>query len=749
MTQPDKDFPVAHIRRADDGKLHFHPLIDHLAGTAERAAAHAAPFGGAEWAWLAALWHDLGKFQPEFQAYIRAANDLDAHIEGGAPRRVEHSIAGALLAQQRLDPQRARWLGLLIAGHHAGLPDLHAGDGGAAALQPRLDRGHGAGLLEASLCAAPLELVAREAPTTPPPGHDRAERSEGLHLWLRMLFSALVDADFLHTEGFMDPARGGLRGGYPDIATLGVHLDRRLAELTAAAEPTPVNRLRAEILGHCRAAATEPAGLFSLTVPTGGGKTLSSLAFALDHARAHGKRRVVYVIPYTSIIEQTAEVFRRAFEGLGEVVVEHHSNLEADPLKETPRTRLASENWDAPVIVTTSVQFFESLFAARTGRTRKLHNLADSVVVLDEAQLLPPEFREPILAVLRQLTDHYGVTLLLSTATQPMLGTVESFDGGYRGLSAPREIIPRPAQLHELLRRTRVEWPDDLQTPVEWEALAEELAGHPSVLCIVNLRDDCRRLHALMPPGTIHLSALMCGQHRAEVIAGIKARLKAGEPVRVISTQLVEAGVDIDFPVVYRALAGLDSIAQAAGRCNREGRLDGLGRVKVFVPPSGNYGLIEKAVGATRELLHGLQGDALEPERFARFFHLFYAKIDSDRAGINELLKPDVLALRTVAERFRLIDDGYQRPVFIDYDEKASRLIAQLRDPATGPDRWVMRGLQRYAVNLTLKDHKRLVDDGFIEELYDGIWVQSAPELYDRELGVVLEPVTDAGSLVC
>lgn len=734
---------VAHIRLDDDGRPLFHPLPDHLLGTAELAASHAAPFGGEAWAWLAGMWHDLGKFQEAFQHYIHEANDLDAHIEGAAPSRVEHAVVGALLAEERFPGPVGRVLGLLIAGHHAGLPNLESGE---ASLRAGLERGRSGGLLHRALAKAPATLPEQSAPEGKPPGADRAEMEEGLHLWLRMLFSSLVDADFLHTERFMAPEREELRGGYPAIASLLEHFSAYMARLAEGAKPSEVNDARAEVLARCVERADEPPGLFSLTVPTGGGKTLSSLAFALHHARRHGKRRVVYVIPYTSIIEQTADVFRKVFDGLGEVVVEHHSNVE--PEREDHRTRLACENWDAPIVVTTSVQFLESLFAARTSRARKLHNLADSVVVLDEAQLLPPEFREPILSVLRHLTDHYGVTLLLSTATQPMLGTVERFDGGYRGLPDPNEIIPNPGALHERLRRTRVELPADLNEKTEWEALAEALMEHDSVLCVVNLRKDCRALHGLMPEGTIHLSALMCGRHRAEVIERVKRRLKAGEPTRVISTQLVEAGVDIDFPVVYRALAGLDSIAQAAGRCNREGRLEGLGRVKVFVPPSDNYGLVKTAVGATRELLHGLEGDPLEPDAFTEYFRRFYAGVGADQAGVMAMLKPDVLALRSVAEKFRLIDDGYQRPVFIDYDDRASQLIAQLRDPEVGPDRWVMRGLQRYAVNLTAKDHERLVRDGFVEEVYEGIWVQLRTELYDREVGVVLEPEVAPHSLI-
>ncbi|MEI2781414.1 MAG: DEAD/DEAH box helicase [Candidatus Competibacter sp.] len=293
---------------------------------------------------------------------------------------------------------------------------------------------------------------------------------------------------------------------------------------------TPVNRMRAVVLDRCRGAAEQAPGLFSLTVPTGGGKTLASLAFALRHARHHGKRRIFYVIPYTSIIEQTADVFRDVF---GEdAVLEHHSNLDSD--RETPRSRLACENWEASLVVTTNVQFFESLFAARPSRTRKLHNTLDSVVILDEAQLLPPDFLTPILGAIRELSRHYGVSFVLCTATQPALASRRSFDFAFDGLDEVREIVGDATavrELHKQLRRVEVALPEDLHAPTSWEAVAAELETHPRALCIVDRRDDARILHGLLPAGTVHLSGLMCGQHRAEVIAAIKRRLNAGEPI--------------------------------------------------------------------------------------------------------------------------------------------------------------------------------------------------------------------------
>ncbi|PIW44839.1 MAG: CRISPR-associated helicase/endonuclease Cas3, partial [Zetaproteobacteria bacterium CG12_big_fil_rev_8_21_14_0_65_54_13] len=334
-------------------------------------------------------------------------------------------------------------------------------------------------------------------------------------------------------------------------------------------------------------------------------------------------------------------IFRGIF---GDSVIEHHSSL--DPDKEDHKSRLASENWDAPIVVTTNVQFFESLFAARTSRCRKLHNIANSIVILDEAQLMPPEFLQPILKVMNLLSRHFGVTFVISTATQPALSKLE--DGFGRdlfkghGLEQVCEIISDPDALYRALERVNVELPADFQERRSWEDVAQAIAGYESVLAIVNTRKDARELYRLMPEGTIHLSALMCGEHRSQTIATIKQRLKDGLPTRVVSTQLVEAGVDLDFPVVYRAMAGLDSIAQAAGRCNREGNLSGMGKVVVFVPPKpAPAGHLLRAEQTTVSLMSGHKGDPLTRDNFTRFFENFYTGCELDKEGLETLLKPE------------------------------------------------------------------------------------------------------------
>ncbi|HFQ92195.1 MAG TPA: CRISPR-associated helicase Cas3' [Chromatiales bacterium] len=751
MDDPKEESFVAHARQDADGEWRLHVLADHLLGVSKLAAGSATRFGAEAWAGVAGQWHDLGKYSADFQAYIRSASgyDSEAHVSSEietAPGRVNHSTAGAIHAEKEFGLP-GRVLAYLIAGHHAGLPDWEKlGSDAGGSLRERLQRTE---LLEAALAAdIPEDILRAKQPALNIPGG-----KVGFALWLRMLFSCLVDADFLDTEAFMDDGKAQQRGAWPDLAALKMRFDEHMAQLTRNAADTPVNRLRNQILQQCRDKADHRPGFFSLTVPTGGGKTLSGMAFALEHAIAHGKRRIIHVIPYTSIIEQTAGIFRDIF---GEAVIEHHSSL--DPDRETTRSRLAAENWEAPIVVTTSVQFFESLFAARTSRCRKLHNIVDSVVVLDEAQLLPPEFLQPILGVLNLLVAHYGVTVVLSTATQPAARRNNFGKLLLRGLDDMEEIIEDPDALNAALKRVRVRLPGDFHTGASWEQIASEINQHESVLAIVNTRRQARELHALLPRETVHLSALMCGQHRSGVIASIKERLQRGAPVRVVSTQLVEAGVDLDFPVVYRALAGLDSIAQAAGRCNREGRLD-CGEVVVFVSPEpAPPGIMRHAAAKTVSTLAGREGDPLSLENFGQFFRLFYDGTDPDKKEIEQLLTPDkelAIQFRTAAKHFRLIEERGEAvlaryypikdPETGELDRTIDSLLGKLKNE--GPSRWLMRKLQRYSVNVSDWHFQSLRDDVQIEEIWPGVWAQMAgTTLYDSVLG--LAPDSDAPAAV-
>ncbi|MBP6057546.1 MAG: CRISPR-associated helicase Cas3' [Nitrosomonas sp.] len=730
--QKETKIVLAHVRQDPDGEWREHALDEHLIKVSKRAGEMAQKFCSADWAKIAGLWHDLGKYSAEFQEYIKKASgyDAEAHIEG-APGRVDHSTAGAIHAINSFD-KHGRILAYLIAGHHAGLPDWYSSESGGKALSVRL--GQPALLSRVLAQKIPSDLLEQEKPSSPVLG-DR----NGFALWLRMLFSCLVDADFLDTEEFMDKDKSDARRIERTLMQMLPVFDRYMSGKTSSAKPTLVNSIRADVLLQCRIRAALPPGIFSLTVPTGGGKTLSSLAFALEHARYHGKRRIIYAIPYTSIIEQTADIFRDIFKEYPDTIIEHHSNLETK--KETAKSRLATENWDAPLIVTTNVQLFESLFSSKTSRCRKLHNLVDSIVVLDEAQLLPPEFLQPILDVLNLLATHYRVTFVLSTATQPALNTTKDSFGRTvrRGLDNVREIIADVDALYTVLDRVKVELPSDLNQPTSWDDLAKELCKHDAVLAIVNTRNDCRELWQRMPRGTIHLSGLMCGQHRSRIIRYIKWRLKKNKPLRVVSTQLVEAGVDLDFPVIYRALAGLDSIAQAAGRCNREGKLE-KGKVIVFVPPKpAPKGLLRFGEDATKDVWHNHPKNPLERKQFARYFDLFLSKPNLDEHGIGDLLEVGAgleVQFRSAAEKFRLIDDSETQAVFVGYNREGKALLNMLC--SKGPERWLMRKLQRYSVTLYRHDLNRLLADGDIEEFQPGMYAQVGDTLYHPQIGLLL-----------
>ena len=746
-----------------------HGLDEHLRSVGNLAAGF-APDSVKAVVRLAGQWHDLGKRRPGFQAYIRQAGVVNAHIERIADRDKTHSAAGALWAAQHLEQSHGaqgkiigRLLQYVIAGHHAGLDNWEGGNGpGLAArlegedaqreLSEALAHSQADDILHATLPGIDLHSVAIT--------NEHQKLTPGrFALWVRMVFSALVDADFLDTEAYMDGRKTEARKGERDLRPL---LSELSVYLGSFGEPkTAVNRIRSEVLTQCRSKASLPPGVFSLTVPTGGGKTLSSLAFALEHAVHHGKQRIVYAIPYTSIIEQTADVFRQVFKALGEdAVIEHHSNAESNPEDETTRSRLACENWDAPLIVTTNVQLFESLFARKTSRCRKLHSLINSVIVLDEAQLLPVEFLQPVVDVLRYLVQDFGVTVLLCTATQPALNTPPSVDpqrGLRRAVGAVTEIIADVPALYRALERVRVHLPPSLETPRSWPELADEIAQHDAALTIVSRRADAAELYRLIKDRADgarcwHLSALMCAQHRSDAIAEIKNALTerrdalaAGwdaAPVHVVSTQLVEAGVDLDFPVVYRALAGLDSIAQAAGRCNREGKLPEPGAVHVFVPPTkAPPGLLTLARDICKAVWRGSPADPFALPLIDLYFkRLYHDAPSTDKARICDLLKlePDLTAMslpvqfRSAADAFKLIDQKDGATVLVRYSSSNARddvnaLIGMLeRD---GPARWLMRKLQRYGVTIYQHQVRRLVDMGDIVE------VASCPGLYVQREG--------------
>lgn len=760
----DAEF-IAHVRKEAGGSYAVQTVTEHLEGTARLAGDFAEAFGNRDWGELLGWWHDLGKFTPAWQKHIRKGsgyNDEAFHETSGG--NVNHSTAGAILAFERFsNPIIARLLSYGIAGHHAGLPDWEPDEAGGDLVNRLFDTLHGDELRSDEMAVIkeiePAAIFLKKPlPRSAPMGVVGPEEAkvarEHTHLWIRMLYSCLVDADFLDTEAFMEHEKAATRGHYPLLHELKTRFDDFMDRMQASAPCSVINRRRREILETCRQKASSKPGFFSLNVPTGGGKTLSAMAFALGHALTRGKKRIVMAIPYTSIIEQTAAVYAEVFGT--NAIVEHHSNI--DPEKETTRNLLASENWDAPIIVTTNVQLFESLFASRSSACRKLHNLVDSVVILDEAQMLPPSYLRPILSALRGLVERFGATVVLCTATQPALeGRIGAGKTDFSGLSNVTPIIEDPIVLASDFRRVSFSFPRLEAGSVEWSEIAKRLVKHDQILCVVNTKRSCRELHTLMPEGTIHLSAFMCGEERSDVIAEIKEKLKMGEKVRVISTQLVEAGVDIDFPVVYRAMAGLDSIAQAAGRCNREGRLNTearLGQVIVFDPPVPSPpGHLRKCEDAFREVLRANPNLDPNPNDFHEYFRKLFAAVnDFDRPKFQERVLKECteakLQFRTLARYFHLIDDQAQKGLIVSYRGKnaeSDSLIDRLQSGYI--DRNLLRRLQRFTVSVPICLLAIVLENGMVAET-NGFFVQTNPALYKKGIGLDIDAEWAPESLI-
>ena len=577
------------------------------------------------------------------------------------------------------------------------------------------------------------EISLPQALPAPPLQADKHHPFFSYAFFTRMLYSCLVDADYLDTEAFYAGLEGKTvqRGDYPDLPQLQQQFNRFIGKFrrpmaNAAQESeeqqrnAALNRLRSEILDHAVAQAAQTKGLFTLTVPTGGGKTFTSMAFALEHAKRHGMRRVIYVIPFTSIIEQNAAEFRKAFGDLGEAaVLEHHSTFDDSKLQgenSKDKLRQASENWDMPVVVTTAVQFFESLFADRSSHCRKLHNISGSVIILDEAQMLPLKLLLPIMQSIKELAQNYHCSVVMCTATQPAIQTEHSF---YRGLENTRELAPNPPELFDKLRRTTVQ---HIGTQTDAELL-EKLAQHRQTLIIVNNRRHARSLYdsAKHLGGVFHLTTLMCAKHRSQALETIRGRLKNSEPCRVIATSLIEAGVDVDFPLVMRAEAGLDSVAQAAGRCNREGKRPSENSfVWVFKPEEQwkappELGLLSAAM---REVVRHHAGDLLSPQAIRRYFQRVYEEkgkeLDSKQILAEHHKAGNTMdfPFQIIAQKFRMIETHMQ-PLIIPFDAEAEALIDSLHhaDKIGG----LLRKLQPYTVQIPENTLQALFEAGWIE----------------------------------
>ena len=740
---------LARVRKNKKDEIEdFQSVLQHAEGVSEFLIKFSSAFCRPEWAKTVAYWHDFGKLDKGWQAYFKdkVGYDEDRPVEDEAARG-NHSTLGAAMSISKLGKLFGKLFAYPIAGHHAGLPDCSKCNVGTGrSLYERIfdqDGNLRAELIEGITKAENVDGFKLELPKTMPWG-DVKFKDEHIHLWIRMLFSCLVDADWLDTERFMDHQKFLMRGAYPPLEKLKEKFDSFMEEKIKESRPSHLNLKRKEILETCREKAKLPPGFFSLTVPTGGGKTFSAMAFALEHALRHKKERVIMAIPYTSIIEQTADEYGKVF-GI-ENVIEHHSNIE--PEEETELKKLASENWDAPIIVTTNVQLFESLHASKTKLSRKLHNIANSVIILDEAQMLSPEFLQPILSTLKGLVEHFGVTVVLCTATQPaLLGRIGAPPLDFNGIEKCIEIIEDAEKLSKEFKRVTIHAPKSINEKMEWEELGEELKKHEQVLCIVNTRKDCRYLHKIMPEGTFHLSALMCGEERSDIIADIKEKLKSEKKrqLRVISTQIVEAGVDIDFPIVYRAFAGLDSLAQAAGRCNREASTE-TGHFHIFNPPNlPKIGLMLKGAQAAQSVI-GEGFEDFDPILYEKYFRIFYSRVnDTDKSEFTTLMKDSAqnfeFQFRSFAQNFRLINEEGQKSVIVRYKGKnndSNILIDRLK--TEGPHRELMRKLQRFTVNIYDYHFKKLLENGGISNPsdYKGYFVLT-PGAYKEGRGVVGE----------
>lgn len=693
---------LAHI--SEDGREQT--VKEHLQNTARLCGMFAAAFGAEEQGRLAGLAHDIGKYSKEFQQRLHGGPSMD------------HATAGAAACAQS-DQLYAAYCAM---GHHSGLPDFGSGDDIAEnTFQGRLRRGMAGGICDCSGWEGEIRLPNAALPDFC--GNDRIADM----FFIRMLYSCLVDADYLDTEAFMKGAPVP-RGEKMDAALLNSLLDGYIGKWFPP--KGELNERRCAILEACMKSGEkyEP-GLFTLTVPAGGGKTMASLAFALRHAKAWDKRRIIYVIPYTSIVEQTADVFRDVLGG--ENVLEHHSGVrhdfdwECDLVK--MRVALAAENWDMPVVVTTAVQFFESLYANRGAKCRKLHNIAGSIIIFDEAQMIPLPYLRPCISAIAQLVENYGATAVLCTATQPALDRIFS---EYLPGICPVELCPR--ELTKVFERVTFRREGRLR----WDALAEHMNGEEQALCIVNSRSNAQTLFKLLQEdGRFHLSTLMAPVHRRAVLETIRMRLRDRKPCQVVSTSLIEAGVDVDFGTVFREEAGLDSVLQAAGRCNREGKRSAAESiVHIFEAETKPPEIFAGAIAAGRMVMDTSM-ELTDPEVIRLYFQNYmYLRGDfaQDMKEILKRIQSGSFPFETIAGQFRLIEDD-TKTIYIPIGEGKDLIQKLLRGDLS---RGLMRKLGQYGVSVYEKHFQTLWKSGDVELLEDGNGVLRTLALYSAETGL-------------
>lgn len=719
---------ISHLYQKIDGTWVIQSNEAHTVGVAARAAAFADELGMRQWGRVLGLLHDKGKESNAFQQHIKkeCGYEPNAKVVGD----YHHAYVGGVIVRKLLGKSADNLLVNQIVSHHTG---LHDSDELEEILKKQI----------------PQEVDTNvEQPTLNKPSFKCAK--EDIHHLARMLYSCLVDADYLDTEAFMDKDSATLRKKKPSLIDLLPCLEQYLQNIKVSAQATEVNFIRNQVQERCLEMSDTQIGFYSLTVPTGGGKTLSSLLWAMKHAIHNGQKRIIIAIPYTSIIVQTASILRQIF---GEDnVLEHHSNVDVDETRSEllqEKLKLATENWDYPIIVTTNVQLFESMFSNKPSKCRRLHNIVNSVIILDEAQTLPCDYLQPIVDSLKTYNKLFKTSVLFTTASQPVLsGLITGCNprASFNGIDHITEIIPTSFCLHDKLRRVKLQIDNEGKT---YDEVAAMLSQHKRVLCIVNTRRDAKELYSRLPEEgiTLHLSKNMCAAHISDVIEQMKNALKSDEEVvRVVSTQLIEAGVDIDFPVVYRQEAGLDSVLQAAGRCNREGKQEicttyVFSLTKEHALPRGD---MQAANNARLSLDDSC--DWFSPEAMTQYFKQMYCRRDIfDKKDMKHFLyNPMEMAFATASRNFNLIDNQ-GKCVIVCYKDSMELVEQLLRK---GPSYQLMKKLAKYTVNIYKNDFETLMKLGVVEEKLEGVYVVPFREQYDEQRGLLVESSWEDSSLI-
>lgn len=718
---------ISHIYRDDKDSWHIQSNEEHLEGVAKLAEGFADEFGMGSWGKVLGLLHDKGKERKAFQDYIRKNSGYAPDLPSVGEHN--HAFVGGILAKKMYGKGSESLLCNQIMSHHSGLHDYCDIE---KALTDEIPS-------EMNQCVDKIPLCRQPFQFTTIPGH-KGLTADANHL-SRMLFSCLVDADYLDTEMFMDEEAAKTRINDVSIESLLPMLEKHIDNLQKGSAKTGVNAIRRQVYERCVSMSDVEKGFYSLTVPTGGGKTLSSLLWALRHAVHHGMKRIIIAIPYTSIIVQTASILKQIFGE--EAVLEHHCNFDPQSIKDTAirhKAKLATENWDYPIVVTTNVQLFESMFSNKPSDSRKLHNIVNSVIILDEVQTLPTDYLQPMVDALKSYHNMFGISVLFTTASQPILsGIIEGCNpkAAFPGIDNITEIIPHNYLLHDRLRRVDLRFDETGST---YDEIAERLSCHDRVLCIVNTRNDAREIYERLPKEgfTIHLSRMMCPRHVSKAIQEIKQALSDNkEPViRVVATQLIEAGVDIDFPVVYRQEAGLDSILQAAGRCNREGKQD-MATTHVFSLSKEHnlHGSLKDANQARLNMVNVT--DWFAPETMTEYFRQLYCRKETfDRKDMKTILyKPAEMCFAEAAREFRLIED-VGKIVIVNMDNSLELVERMKSDGITYS---LMKRLSQYSVNIHERDFLKLKSFGAVEETIEGIYVVTDRAQYDENIGLRLD----------